>query len=88
MPGVLQLEAIAQIAGLLMLKQAQNIGQIAYFMAAENVRWRKPVVPGDQLVIEVELTRARGKIATCGANRHALCHAGRRDDREAACGGA
>src|ERR1041385_660274 len=62
MPGVLQLEAIAQIAGLLMLKQAENIGQIAYFMAAENVRWRKPVVPGDTLVIEVELTRARGKI--------------------------
>ncbi len=62
MPGVLQLEAIAQVAGFLMLKQAENFGHLAYFMAAENVRWRKPVVPGDTLVVEVELTRSRGKI--------------------------
>jgi UDP-3-O-[3-hydroxymyristoyl] N-acetylglucosamine deacetylase/3-hydroxyacyl-[acyl-carrier-protein] dehydratase len=62
MPGVLQLEAMAQVAGILMLRQAENIGQIAYFMAAEEVKWRKPVVPGDTLVIEVELTKIRGKI--------------------------
>jgi len=35
---------------------------VAYFMAADNVKWRRPVVPGDVLVIEVELTKARGKI--------------------------
>jgi UDP-3-O-[3-hydroxymyristoyl] N-acetylglucosamine deacetylase/3-hydroxyacyl-[acyl-carrier-protein] dehydratase len=62
MPGVLQLEAIAQVAGILMLRQAENAGQLAYFMSAEEVKWRKPVVPGDVLVIEVELTKARGKI--------------------------
>ncbi|HLX70335.1 MAG TPA: bifunctional UDP-3-O-[3-hydroxymyristoyl] N-acetylglucosamine deacetylase/3-hydroxyacyl-ACP dehydratase [Verrucomicrobiae bacterium] len=62
MPGVLQLEAIAQVAGILMMKQAENAGQIAYFMSAEDVKWRKPVVPGDTLVIEVELTKSRGKI--------------------------
>jgi UDP-3-O-[3-hydroxymyristoyl] N-acetylglucosamine deacetylase/3-hydroxyacyl-[acyl-carrier-protein] dehydratase len=62
MPGVLQLEAIAQVAGILMLRQAENLGQLAYFMAAEDVKWRKPVVPGDVLVIEVELTKSRGKI--------------------------
>jgi UDP-3-O-[3-hydroxymyristoyl] N-acetylglucosamine deacetylase/3-hydroxyacyl-[acyl-carrier-protein] dehydratase len=62
MPGVLQLEAIAQVAGILMLKQIENIGRIAYFMAAESVKWRKPVRPGDTLVIDVELTKARGKI--------------------------
>ena len=62
MPGVLQLEAIAQTAGILMMKQAENAGQIAYFMSAEDVKWRKPVVPGDTLVIEVELTKSRGKI--------------------------
>jgi UDP-3-O-[3-hydroxymyristoyl] N-acetylglucosamine deacetylase/3-hydroxyacyl-[acyl-carrier-protein] dehydratase len=62
MPGVLQLEAIAQAAGILMMKQAENAGQIAYFMSAEDVKWRKPVVPGDTLVIEVELTKMRGKI--------------------------
>jgi UDP-3-O-[3-hydroxymyristoyl] N-acetylglucosamine deacetylase/3-hydroxyacyl-[acyl-carrier-protein] dehydratase len=62
MPGVMQLEAIAQVAGILMMKQAENAGQIAYFMSAEDVKWRKPVVPGDTLVIEVELTKMRGKI--------------------------
>ena len=62
MPGVLQLEAMAQAAGILMLKQADNFGKIAYFMSAERVKWRKPVLPGDQLAIEVELTKARGKI--------------------------
>jgi UDP-3-O-[3-hydroxymyristoyl] N-acetylglucosamine deacetylase / 3-hydroxyacyl-[acyl-carrier-protein] dehydratase len=62
MPGVLQLEAIAQTAGILMLRQAENLGQLAYFMAADSVKWRKPVFPGDVLVIEVELTKSRGKI--------------------------
>jgi UDP-3-O-[3-hydroxymyristoyl] N-acetylglucosamine deacetylase/3-hydroxyacyl-[acyl-carrier-protein] dehydratase len=62
MPGVLQLEAVAQVAGILMLRQAENLGQLAYFMAAEDVKWRKPVVPGDVLIIEVELTKSRGKI--------------------------
>ncbi len=61
MPGVLQLEAIAQVAGILMLRQ-QNTGQIAYFMSAEDVKWRKPVRPGDALIIDVELTKMRGKI--------------------------
>jgi len=46
----------------LTLKQAENFGKLAYFMAADEVKWRKPVRPGDTLVIEVELTKARGKI--------------------------
>jgi len=62
MPGVLQLEAIAQVAGILMLRRAENAGQIAYFMSAEDVKWRKPVHPGDVLVIDVEMTKMRGKI--------------------------
>jgi UDP-3-O-[3-hydroxymyristoyl] N-acetylglucosamine deacetylase/3-hydroxyacyl-[acyl-carrier-protein] dehydratase len=62
MPGVLQLEAIAQVAGILMLRQAENAGKLAYFMSAEDVKWRKPVRPGDTLIIEVELTKLRGKI--------------------------
>lgn len=61
-PGVLQLEAIAQVAGLLMLLQIKNTGKLAYFMAANDVKWRKPVQPGDQLTIAVELTKKRGKI--------------------------
>ncbi len=62
MPGVLQLEGIAQVAGILMLKLAENQGKLAYFMSAESVKWRNPVRPGDMLVIDVELTKARGKI--------------------------
>lgn len=62
MPGVLQLEAIAQTAGILMLRQVENLGQIAYFIAAEEVKWRKPVFPGDVLIIEVELTKVRGRL--------------------------
>jgi UDP-3-O-[3-hydroxymyristoyl] N-acetylglucosamine deacetylase/3-hydroxyacyl-[acyl-carrier-protein] dehydratase len=62
MPGVLQLEAIAQVAGVLLLKQIEAVNQVAYFMSAENVKWRRPVVPGDTLIIEVEMTKLRGKI--------------------------
>jgi UDP-3-O-[3-hydroxymyristoyl] N-acetylglucosamine deacetylase/3-hydroxyacyl-[acyl-carrier-protein] dehydratase len=62
MPGVLQLEAIAQVAGIMMLRQAENFGKLAYFMSAESVRWRKPVLPGDSLVITVEFIKSRGKI--------------------------
>src|ERR1051325_1061032 len=62
MPGVLQLEAIAQVAGILMLRQAENFGKLAYFMSAESVKWRKPVRPGDCVVIDVELIKSRGKI--------------------------
>ncbi len=62
MPGVLQLEAMAQVAGILLLKRIEAANQIAYFMSAEEVKWRKPVVPGDVLIIEIELTKIRGKI--------------------------
>jgi UDP-3-O-[3-hydroxymyristoyl] N-acetylglucosamine deacetylase/3-hydroxyacyl-[acyl-carrier-protein] dehydratase len=79
MPGVLQLEAIAQVAGILMLKQAENLGKLAYFMAADAVKWRKPVRPGDTLVIEVELTKARGKIGrakgVCSVNAEPVSEA-------------
>jgi UDP-3-O-[3-hydroxymyristoyl] N-acetylglucosamine deacetylase / 3-hydroxyacyl-[acyl-carrier-protein] dehydratase len=62
MPGVLQLEAIAQVAGIMMILHIEAQGQLAYFMAADNVKWRKPVVPGDALIIEVEMMKIRGKI--------------------------
>jgi UDP-3-O-[3-hydroxymyristoyl] N-acetylglucosamine deacetylase/3-hydroxyacyl-[acyl-carrier-protein] dehydratase len=62
MPGVLQLEAIAQVAGILTLQQVENLGKLAYFISADNVKWRRPVRPGDTLIIDVELTKARGKV--------------------------
>jgi len=67
MPGVLQLEAIAQVAGILLLKQGDSANKVAYFMSANNVKWRKPVRPGDQLIIEVELGKTRARLAKASA---------------------
>jgi UDP-3-O-[3-hydroxymyristoyl] N-acetylglucosamine deacetylase/3-hydroxyacyl-[acyl-carrier-protein] dehydratase len=61
MPGVLQLEAMAQVGSVLLLKQPGNAGRIGYFMSADSVKFRKPVVPGDTLFIEVELTSKKGR---------------------------
>jgi len=63
MPGVLQLEAMAQVAGILTMQEADGLGKLAYFMSADKVKWRKPVRPGDTLVIEVVLTKARGRVS-------------------------
>jgi UDP-3-O-[3-hydroxymyristoyl] N-acetylglucosamine deacetylase/3-hydroxyacyl-[acyl-carrier-protein] dehydratase len=62
MPGVLQVEAMAQVAGILMLKKGEAGNKVAYFMSADKVKFRKPVTPGDTLIIEIELTKARSKI--------------------------
>jgi UDP-3-O-[3-hydroxymyristoyl] N-acetylglucosamine deacetylase/3-hydroxyacyl-[acyl-carrier-protein] dehydratase len=63
MPGVLQVEAMAQMASLLLSRSTGDAGKIGYFMSADKVKFRKPVVPGDTLIIEVEMIKARGKIA-------------------------
>jgi UDP-3-O-[3-hydroxymyristoyl] N-acetylglucosamine deacetylase/3-hydroxyacyl-[acyl-carrier-protein] dehydratase len=62
MPGVLQVEAMAQVASILLRKQHSLEGGIGYFMSAEGVKFRKPVVPGDILLIEAELIRAKGSV--------------------------
>lgn len=54
MPGVLIIEALAQMGGVLLLRKSQNFGKLVYFMGLNNVKWRYPVVPGDQLILEVE----------------------------------
>ena len=65
MPGVLQLEAMAQAAGILLLRRSSSEGKVAFFMSADKVKFRKPVVPGDQLVITATLEKVRGnKLAT------------------------
>lgn len=61
MPGVLIIEAMAQVGGVLMLTPPENRGKLAFFMAANNVKFRKPVIPGDQLRIEVEVGKIRSK---------------------------
>ena len=59
MPGVLLIEAMAQVGGIAMLYPAENRGKIAYFTGIDKVKFRKPVVPGDQLVMEIEMTSFR-----------------------------
>ncbi|HEX8832069.1 MAG TPA: 3-hydroxyacyl-ACP dehydratase FabZ, partial [Longimicrobium sp.] len=61
MPGVMIIEAMAQVGGLLVLENVENLeDKVIYFMALDNVRWRRPVTPGDQIRFEVELTQVRG----------------------------
>jgi UDP-3-O-[3-hydroxymyristoyl] N-acetylglucosamine deacetylase / 3-hydroxyacyl-[acyl-carrier-protein] dehydratase len=61
MPGVLIIEAMAQVGGLLVLEQMENLeDKVIYFMSLDNVKWRRPVVPGDQIRFEVEVLQIRG----------------------------
>ena len=67
MPGVLIVEALAQVSGIVAITQESHDKQLALFMGADNVKFRKMVVPGDQLILEVEITRDRAKTAVfCG----------------------
>ncbi len=59
MPGVLQLEAMAQVGSILLLRMPGYAGKIGYFMSADAVKFRKPVGPGDTLFIEVEMTQRK-----------------------------
>jgi len=65
MPGVLQLEAMAQAAGILMLRQVDGEDKLALFMSADKVKFRSAVKPGDQLQIDVKILKARGKKIVC-----------------------
>jgi UDP-3-O-[3-hydroxymyristoyl] N-acetylglucosamine deacetylase/3-hydroxyacyl-[acyl-carrier-protein] dehydratase len=67
MPGVLQVEAMAQLASILLLRKPANQGKIGYFMSADKVKFRKPVVPGDTIFIEAEITRERSTIGQATA---------------------
>src|SRR5438045_2613114 len=61
MPGVMQVEAMAQVASILLFKLAKSTSRIGYFMSADGVKFRKPVLPGDTIFIHAELTRSRGE---------------------------
>jgi UDP-3-O-[3-hydroxymyristoyl] N-acetylglucosamine deacetylase/3-hydroxyacyl-[acyl-carrier-protein] dehydratase len=67
MPGVLQLEAMAQVASIVLMKMPEHQGKIGYFMSANNVKWRKPVFPGDTLIIETEMLKVKRSIAQATA---------------------
>lgn len=60
MPGVLIIEAMAQVGGLLLMDAIENPeDKVVYFMSLDNVKWRRPVTPGDQLVFELEMLQFR-----------------------------
>jgi len=61
MPGVLVVEALAQVGAVAVLKMPQYAGKIAYFAGIDGVRFRRPVVPGDCLRLEVEIVKLRGR---------------------------
>ena len=65
MPGVLQIEAMAQTAGALVLAGMEDLGDKkpgVFFMSIDGVKFRKPVKPGDQLMMHVEKVKERGKV--------------------------
>lgn len=62
MPGVLIVEALAQVGAVAMLKKEENRGKLALFAGIDSCRFKRQVRPGDQLRLEVEMTRVRGAI--------------------------
>jgi beta-hydroxyacyl-ACP dehydratase FabZ len=62
MPGVLMLEAMAQAGGIFLLAEPENEGKNAFFAGMDNIRFRKPVLPGDQIIITAELMRRKGNM--------------------------
>ncbi len=63
MPGVLMVEAMAQTAGVVVLTSGAHDGKVALFMSIDAVKFRKVVVPGDQLMMEIEIIRDRERTA-------------------------
>lgn len=69
MPGVLIVEALAQMSGLLFAQRLEHTGQLAVLLSMDKVKMRRPVRPGDQLVLVAEAIRVRSRTGHC------RCHA-------------
>ena len=65
MPGVLILEAMAQLSGLLLGRHLEITGKVAVLLSMDRVKMRRPVRPGDQLILEAEAVRVRGRTGHC-----------------------
>ena len=70
MPGVLLLEAMAQVGGVAMLYPEEHRGKLALFGGMENVKFKRPVVPGDQVITKAEIVRTRGPFGTLHADAY------------------
>jgi len=65
MPGVLIVEAMAQVAGIFMLSMEEHKGKIPYFVGIDKAKFRRQIGPGDQVRMEVEVLRVRGNMGKC-----------------------
>ncbi len=65
MPGVLLLEAMAQTGALMLMDMEESKGRVPYFMSLDKAKFRRPVFPGDQLRIEIEVIRMRSRMSSC-----------------------
>lgn len=65
MPGVLQLEALAQCSAPILMSMPEYQGKLTLYAGADNVRWKSIVRPGDKLEMHVELTKVKGPICKC-----------------------
>jgi UDP-3-O-[3-hydroxymyristoyl] N-acetylglucosamine deacetylase/3-hydroxyacyl-[acyl-carrier-protein] dehydratase len=64
MPGVLIVEAMAQVGGMLLMRTIDDPGsKVVYFMSIDNIKFRKPVKPGDQIRFEMEVLQMRGSVS-------------------------
>ncbi len=62
MPGVLMIEALAQTGGVMMLSRSENKGKLAFLVAVDGARFRRIVKPGDQLRLEVTVTKMKSRV--------------------------
>lgn len=67
MPGVLQIEALAQLAGIIALQMGDSDGAIFFFAGVDGVKWKRPVVPGDTVYMQVEITKFNKKFGLAKA---------------------
>jgi 3-hydroxyacyl-[acyl-carrier-protein] dehydratase len=61
MPGVLIIEAMAQVAGVMAFRSGVE-GKSVYFMSIDNAKFRRPIVPGDQVIMEIKVLKQRGNV--------------------------
>ena len=69
MPGVLIVEALAQLSGLLLSQKLEHTGKLAVLLSLDNVKIRRPVIPGDQLILEANTVRVKQRTG------HVRCNA-------------
>lgn len=74
MPGVLIVEAMAQLGGVLLMRSTASQGKLTLLTGIDRVRFRRPVVPGDQLLLEAELLKIHGQMGKIRARARVDTH--------------